>query len=110
MNTGPDPQPRPMKTPQDRAVLALWQQGQRGQLPGAFLGRLCNVAQLVVNAPVNAVNAALTEACSLAGWLVVGDRPTALAVVGHYAEHRVGVATCKVRGVEDASKCDNLCL
>jgi hypothetical protein len=47
-------------------VAELAQQGQRGQLPGAFYGRLCNVARAQQGAE-RAVNAVLMEACSLVG-------------------------------------------
>lgn len=50
-----------------QAVAALAQQAQRGELPGALYGRLCNVARVAQPEALAAVNAVLLETCNPVG-------------------------------------------
>ncbi len=49
----------------DGACMELAEMGRAGRLPGAFYGRLCNVAFLSDNQAAAAVNAVIKEAINL---------------------------------------------
>ncbi len=89
--------------PFDRAVDALHAAAAAGKLPGAFLGRLASLLHCVQPRHEAAVNAALAAVANLRTTLVVGDRPTAMAVVQHFAAAQAGVVTCKVRLIVSSS-------
>lgn len=56
-----------------------------------------------------AVNAALQEVSNLHSMMIVSDRPTASAVIGHFRQHRVGTVQCKIlselQGIKQAAAC-----
>eukprot|EP00775_Hariotina_reticulata_P009969 gene9969-10123_t len=96
----------------DEAVQQLHSLSDSGHLPGTFYGRLCSVAAVKDPEAAVAVNAALQEVSNLHSMMIVSDRPTANAVIGHFRQHRVGTVQCKIlsemQGIKQAAACSSV--
>ncbi|CAL5221331.1 g3506 [Coccomyxa viridis] len=80
----------------DEACLRLSEMSKAGKLPGAFYGRICNIAHVSGLNAAPAVNAVAKEAINLATTFVVGNRQCAEHVLEYLRHNQVGVATCLI--------------